>query len=1249
MAIPVIQSTVGPQYEIDTLDNVLTLTKPDGTVEGDLLIAQLAKDIGNVNVTSSGWTLLLKQIASGGHNSLHVLYKVATGAEPASYDFTFSSAAGSVIGGGIIRITGQNASSPIDGYASYGTPGSGSVTMDCPDYTTTTSDCLVLRLAEASDGSYIDDGSPANTTVLWANYSTIGDNLILCAGHQGQANAGATGVQTYTGLVNPENHATATIAIAPATGGTTAVTTNLKTLTVTPRTADVTPVSGTNITTNLATLTIDTKGALISPGQVNYGICIALKYLLGLHVGGQGATATPAPPAGGTVHVTTKLTTLSITPRSAQVTPSSVQHLLDVKSYDDVAVFPLEIGYPRGDAAYDGVDARTGDNPVAYARHKIQPYGKEYRIQAIAIGGKPPYKMTVSATGGLNVYTKEVMTPNAYNILNPNDPANDDYMKVIVKAADVASAGAGTYKITITVTDQDENTDTVNYDLVIDANGASVAAGNWLYYSEAAGDGGDGSMALPFNKVGDWDTGYGDKGVWILDGDVHPIANDGSTYQYNVTSDRPRTYASDQSGGIYMNQQAWMHFTGITDMYIGNLTRVGTDGTYYTAAGEAQAMLQSFGTIHRHQVQITKFDMYSRNYTSGNQNRAQWNNNSITTTKPHYFFLADIEITGPFGAMWHMFNPTYAGAERIKFIDGQADWLMDNVSASTYTPFYSKEAPVCVTYRYIDFVCPSMAQPGQRHIISIMAQPDETGIVIDNFDCRYNRLIIGSPYSATNNSEFINSGVLNKTYDYPPDYVDNIRVAKNSVSHNDYVINWNPEATALRTNINTASLALQGGVVDEADGLGAGYGAVDTDMIDETSGYVTMFDSNGYLTGNALDDWGTTHASGADIYYVPRPTETIYFEYGDAEMEGADPYNIGVANPEFANRDLAADTIAFGEGNYIEVIDDPSRVGKKCMKYNFEGRNGYMSRSGPTPLGAGVYDLTHTGADTAAATVNGATVTVTTEDHTSTPIAIGWRVWNTDNGFSLWEVVNLPTPTTVELQLKAEPIVAHTGAGPNTVDNKIYTNDFLRIDVALADLAPQQYNQADHAIAWLDDSSWTNKWTWGDSFYRSGYYLCYHGDDPAQRGHHTKLWYYRMTADNVVAFHEVHTPSDPDQQWGFSVPSENSPRKLGKGWLENKWYYLLTKVTLNSDAGTPDGKVEVWVREVGVDPMPTNDTSPDAVWENENILEPNTVSHRTISLAGNVQGPYDGLPRRGYILSKHHKLSNYFIPPKVDP
>ena len=115
------------QFQTSNISNLaastsISLTKPTGTVDGDLLVTVICcSGTAAPSSVPSGWTLIRSNDSggSGTQASIHSYYKVAS-SEGSSYSWTSS---GNPSGGMVLRITGQD-SSPIDASSGYGDQGS---------------------------------------------------------------------------------------------------------------------------------------------------------------------------------------------------------------------------------------------------------------------------------------------------------------------------------------------------------------------------------------------------------------------------------------------------------------------------------------------------------------------------------------------------------------------------------------------------------------------------------------------------------------------------------------------------------------------------------------------------------------------------------------------------------------------------------------------------------------------------------------------------------------------------------------------------------------------------------------------------------------------------------------------------------------------------------------------------------------------------------------------------------------------
>src|SRR5207247_5544398 len=89
--------------------NTLTINKPAGVVQNDVMIASISVGPSTVTITPpAGWTLVRRtDNASGTSNSLAVYKLLAGAAEPASYSWTFSPS-NTGAAGGIMAFSGAD-------------------------------------------------------------------------------------------------------------------------------------------------------------------------------------------------------------------------------------------------------------------------------------------------------------------------------------------------------------------------------------------------------------------------------------------------------------------------------------------------------------------------------------------------------------------------------------------------------------------------------------------------------------------------------------------------------------------------------------------------------------------------------------------------------------------------------------------------------------------------------------------------------------------------------------------------------------------------------------------------------------------------------------------------------------------------------------------------------------------------------------------------------------------------------------
>jgi hypothetical protein len=174
----------------------LTITKPTGTVQDDVMVANIYVVGTNPTITApSGWTLILSTL-DGTTARLSTYYKVAGASEPASYQWTFSGA--SMTEGGIITFYGVITTSPIDVYD--GQANAASTSYTAPSVTTTVGNAmLVAAFGAKAGGSSNTVTPPAGMTECYDVGQNNNGPSCTEAATVAQTSAGASGTKVATG------------------------------------------------------------------------------------------------------------------------------------------------------------------------------------------------------------------------------------------------------------------------------------------------------------------------------------------------------------------------------------------------------------------------------------------------------------------------------------------------------------------------------------------------------------------------------------------------------------------------------------------------------------------------------------------------------------------------------------------------------------------------------------------------------------------------------------------------------------------------------------------------------------------------------------------------------------------------------------------------------------------------------------------------------------------------------------------
>lgn len=159
----------------------ITIDKPEGTQEGDLLLLCIA-NYSQTLVAPAGWTLV--QSSTTTNMKMYVYYKYAGASEPANYTFNMS-AAGGMINGQILAVQNVHPAAPVDVSAISTTNGQGLELLPNPVPAPTVGPTLEVKfLAAASSGttSIGPVSSPEiDAKILETNVSVVGSNAACLA------------------------------------------------------------------------------------------------------------------------------------------------------------------------------------------------------------------------------------------------------------------------------------------------------------------------------------------------------------------------------------------------------------------------------------------------------------------------------------------------------------------------------------------------------------------------------------------------------------------------------------------------------------------------------------------------------------------------------------------------------------------------------------------------------------------------------------------------------------------------------------------------------------------------------------------------------------------------------------------------------------------------------------------------------------------------------------------------------------
>jgi hypothetical protein len=182
-----------------TPQDKVTVPVPPGTKKGDVMLAVLQADYGNVGGTlPSGWKLINEHL-EGRDLSLHAYYKIAAASEPSSYTWNVVNTAlhDPLAGGTILTFRGVDQASPV--FASTVNPETADrAKINCPSVNAPNGGILVCGFTH--DDPQPDIKVPASMTRV-SNFIIRNDDAHAAA-YEPIATAGATGLRSAT--INPD-------------------------------------------------------------------------------------------------------------------------------------------------------------------------------------------------------------------------------------------------------------------------------------------------------------------------------------------------------------------------------------------------------------------------------------------------------------------------------------------------------------------------------------------------------------------------------------------------------------------------------------------------------------------------------------------------------------------------------------------------------------------------------------------------------------------------------------------------------------------------------------------------------------------------------------------------------------------------------------------------------------------------------------------------------------------------------------
>ncbi|MCV2491113.1 PKD domain-containing protein, partial [Geodermatophilus sp. YIM 151500] len=196
----------------DVGGTAVTVARPAGVAEGDVMIAQFTADFApTVSSAPAGWAPVVDPLDINARATLFAYYKVAGSAEPTSYTWQLSAA--QPWNAGVTAYRGVDGTTPFDTAASTAVQTVAATSLTVPQVTTTTDGAMVVGGVGLNNRTSTVT-PPAGWTESWEG---TGGQVSELA-HRSQPTAGPTGDATWTYPATMQS-AGWVRALRPAAGG----------------------------------------------------------------------------------------------------------------------------------------------------------------------------------------------------------------------------------------------------------------------------------------------------------------------------------------------------------------------------------------------------------------------------------------------------------------------------------------------------------------------------------------------------------------------------------------------------------------------------------------------------------------------------------------------------------------------------------------------------------------------------------------------------------------------------------------------------------------------------------------------------------------------------------------------------------------------------------------------------------------------------------------------------------------------